>query len=252
MPTDKVKIMRIIVAALPLVLLAILVTMFSSSVNNYIRCQSDNCGSLSKTENLSKILVPDDPNNYISVPGDTAETKKNKEIKNNRRNTLIYSGRIFWVFLKMVYVFTCILALAVGCFVIYSSFEQIKKYSIVAVSIALLLALALGVYLSKNSEVYQSLLIPLFELTIKQDTGATGNNDFGKLVRFFGLFDFNISELLCALSRGSFRYSRSFLKNEKLKIDSLCRHIHAYYWGFPYPIYVSLGCHLYCSGHGNN
>ena len=88
-----------LVAATPLLLVILLVTVYDSALRNYIKCERGDCESI--TNNLNHVLLPDDPTTREPAPGDSKEEQRKKEIKGHERNAARYGGRVTWLFLRL-------------------------------------------------------------------------------------------------------------------------------------------------------
>lgn len=163
----KLEYKHAFIAITPLLLITFLVMIYDHSVKTYFNCVKNNCESIAS--NLKNILVADDPTTYEIIPGDTNEVQRKKSIKKHEHTAARYSGRITWLFLRLVYTIICVIAFAVACGVIYKSFAYKGKHAIALVLAAIALSAGFGIYLYKNPELYMSVFISLFEGRIEHD-----------------------------------------------------------------------------------
>lgn len=164
---QQLELKRVLIAAIPLILVALLVTAFNHAVKTYIRCEGGDCAPVA--HNLNNILAPDDSTTREPAPNDTSEDQRKKKLKTHERSAAIYSGRITWVFFRLAYIIICLTALAVACGVTYNSFADEGKLAIISVLAVVALSVALSRHLLNHPEKYMSVFAPLFEMTIEKD-----------------------------------------------------------------------------------
>jgi hypothetical protein len=164
---DRKKSIRFLSAIIPLSLVLVLVFTYNCVVQNFILCESGNCAPV--TNNLNNVLVPDNPAAYEVLSGESNEDKLKKDIKKYERDAARYGGRFKWLFLGLVYLIVSIMVLVVSCAVIYKSFADKSKQAIIGILIIITFSFGFGCYLYNNPELYMSVLIPIFNITIKND-----------------------------------------------------------------------------------
>lgn len=194
----KDKFRRAMIAAIPFVLVTLLVIGYGTSIKTYIRCEgSNNC--LSIPENLGKFLVPDVPKVPEPIPDDADDAVRKKEIKKYESYAARYGGRITWIFFRLAYIISCLVAFAIACYVMYSSFadkccEKSKKdnRAVFLILSAISLSSIFGILLYNHRKQYMSVLLPIFEKTIERDLKniadvMTQVNSFGFAVCLFAV-----------------------------------------------------------------
>lgn len=178
------------IAFVPFFLLLVLMSVFAISVKTYIRCEHGGCDSI--TENLYKVILPVEPNTYNALPGDTEQIKKEKELKRQEIFALSYSGRVTFIFLANLYFFICLIAAAIGVFIIYKSLRKDTRSAIVGLTVIIGISLAVGVYLYIYLDTYLAIFNPLFNQKIENDLKQA--KDLMISVNSFG---FAVCTMLC-------------------------------------------------------
>lgn len=173
---------HLLISATPLFALAVLVILFLVPVRRYVECNQGNCASI--ITNLTQVLSADNPATRTPAEGDTPEVKQKKEIKGRERTALIYSGRLNFLFLLMIYLSVCVFAFVVGCYVIWKSLAHANVKPTYGVICVIAVSIGVGVFLYCNPQYYLRIFMPLIEGTIKSDLPATRNllvlvNSFG-------------------------------------------------------------------------
>jgi hypothetical protein len=179
---------RVLAAGTPLYFLLVLLLLFLYPVRTFVQCQGAKCDPID--QNLTRVLVVDDPKTREVVQTDTEEIKTKKAIKEHERVALMYSGRLTFLFFAVVYGSVCVVAFAVGCFVIAKSFAAESKYPINWTIVLAAVTGALGFYLYHHPERYMRIFDPLLGLTISHDLEAAKHilvlaNSFGFSVALF-------------------------------------------------------------------
>ncbi|MCM3871344.1 MAG: hypothetical protein ND895_11720 [Pyrinomonadaceae bacterium] len=167
MQTHEVR--RVMIALTPLVSLVLLLIVYGSLVMTYVRCVNIDCQSI--PQNLNKILVTVPANPEMVVPNpNVSKANQDGKFPQHEYYAARYGGRITWLFLRLVYLISCLTAFAVACFVIYRSFAHKGKRAIIWVFVIVIVLLTgFGVLLYKHPAEYMSIFLDLFKLTIEND-----------------------------------------------------------------------------------
>lgn len=163
----KIEFKRAFVAAIPLVLVIFLVILFNHSVKTYIRCEGNNCVPIA--DYIKNILVPNAPATQEPISQDATQNQSKKQLEDDKRSEIRYSGRITWSFFKSTYLIICLMVFALACGVIFKSFADSGKSAIVLVLVVVALSAGFGIYLLYDPTHFMSVFTPLFEKTIKED-----------------------------------------------------------------------------------
>lgn len=174
---------HLLTSATPLFALTVLVILFLIPVRRYVECRSQNC--LSIVTNLTQVLPPENPWTRTPLTTDDDKVRQEKQLKALQRTALIYSGRLNFIFLLMIYFCICVFAFGAGCYVIWKSLRHanIKPANWVIAAIAI--TSGAGVFLYFNRDEYLRIFIPLINATIREDLHETEH--LLVLVNSFGL-----------------------------------------------------------------
>lgn len=182
---------QLLISATPLFALGVLLLLFLVPVRLYIECRGGNCPSI--IANLNQVLAADDASTRTPAEKDTPEVTGKKKLNAQARTALVYSGRVNFLFLLMVYLSVCVFALAVSCYVIWKSLEKANVQPRNWLIAALAIAGGAEVFLYFNRQDYLRTFIPLINATIREDLPATENllvivNSFGFAVALLVTF----------------------------------------------------------------
>ena len=162
---------HLLVSATPLLALAVLVILFVVPVTRYVECSRGNCASI--ITNLTRVLAADDPWSRTPITTDDDQARQKKLIKARERTALIYSGRLNFLFLLMIYLSVCVFAFVVGCYVIWKSIAHANIRPLRWVVAAIAISIGAGVFLYGNPQYYLRIFVPLINATIREDLPAT-------------------------------------------------------------------------------
>lgn len=159
------------VSLTPMWALIALVVLFIYPVNKYVQCVNGGCESIGM--NLTKVMVPDDPTTRSYQSGDNEDTKRKKDIVSHQRTALMYSGRLNFLFLVMIYISLCVVTFFVACFLIYRCIQMTgnKPTKFVAAIGSATLAIGVGLYLKPS--LHMRILLPLIQSTVAKDLSGT-------------------------------------------------------------------------------
>jgi hypothetical protein len=151
------------VAVLPLIAVVVLYATYAYARRSFFFCNTGRCNE-SIPANLWRVLKIESGSEQNAT--EKKEDLLSQELRLRERTSLIYSGRMTWYFLMMIYLFICAGSITVSLIIIFHLFPN---HRVLLLLLPVTLSSLFGIYFFSRPAVHMVLFMEIFKNTIVKD-----------------------------------------------------------------------------------